>query len=91
MWPCGVLAAVQACILRRLLFTSNGKYNLNNINAPSIYDLTEALVGSIVDVIMICAKKDEDGNQYGRPIVALERERTEEEKQDAAPRQTASY
>ena len=89
--PCGVLAAVQACILRRLLFTSNGKYNLNNINAPSMDDLTEALVGAIVDVIMICAKKDEDGNQYGRPIVALERERTEEEKQDAAPRQTASY
>ena len=87
--PCGVLAAVQACILRRLLFASNAKYNLNNISEPSNADLVDALVNALVDIIMICAKTD--SGQYGRPIVALERERTDEDKQEYVPRQTASY
>ena len=87
--PCGVLAAVQACILRRLLFASNAKYNLNNISEPSNADLVDALVNALVDIIMICAKTD--SGQYGRPIVALERERTDEDKAEYVPRQTASY
>jgi hypothetical protein len=95
--PCGVLASIQATIIRRLLFgipsrsvppILQRRSGDESWKCPSPKNLIDALVGGIVDLIMMACLGD-DGKTYKRPIVVLPRNNGDGD--SAIPRQTATY
>jgi hypothetical protein len=85
--PCGVLASVQACIVRTLLFGKSGLPA--DWSRPSEDKLLDALVGGLVDIFMMAATGD--SGAVRRPVVIALPRAVGEGEEAPAPRQTASY
>jgi hypothetical protein len=66
--PCGVLAAIQAEIIRMLVFDGGSGAGLGKLPEPSLEEATEAMVGGMATVLARAGKED-GAESPGRIVV----------------------